>query len=504
MFKKILIANRGEIAVRVIRACRELDIPAVAIYSDADRHSLHVRYADEAYYLGPSKASESYLLGDKIIKIAKKCGADAIHPGYGFLAERADFSQSCQDRGITFIGPKPSSIAAMGDKQAARSTVTAAGVPIIPGTEGQGNLPDEELLKLAPEIGFPLLIKPTAGGGGKGMREVQNLKEMPGLLSAARREAESSFGDGNIYLEKLIQGARHIEFQILADQTGNVIHLGERECSIQRRHQKLLEEAPSPFIGNDQELRDKMGSVAVQAARSVEYINAGTIEFLVDKDKNYYFLEMNTRLQVEHPVTEAVTGIDIVKEQIRIAAGEPLLLRQEDITLNGAAMECRINAEDPFNGFLPSTGIIAQSLQPAGPGVRVDSGVYSGYEISPYYDALIAKLIVHESNRGKTIARMKRALKEYRIIGVRTNIPFHQHLLQNPSFQAGDFDTQFTENTLPDLSTSQDDKVLSEIAALAAVLAAHEHSQNSALDMQRSKRDPSNWKWVSRWEQTRE
>jgi len=504
MFKKILIANRGEIAVRVIRACRELDIPAVAIYSDADRHSLHVRYADEAYYLGPSKASESYLLGDKIIKIAKKCGADAIHPGYGFLAERADFSQSCQDRGITFIGPKPSSIAAMGDKQAARSTVTAAGVPIIPGTEGQGNLPDEELLKLAPEIGFPLLIKPTAGGGGKGMREVQNLKEMPGLLSAARREAESSFGDGNIYLEKLIQGARHIEFQILADQTGNVIHLGERECSIQRRHQKLLEEAPSPFIGNDQELRDKMGSVAVQAARSVEYINAGTIEFLVDKDKNYYFLEMNTRLQVEHPVTEAVTGIDIVKEQIRIAAGEPLLLRQEDITLNGAAMECRINAEDPFNGFLPSTGIIAQSLQPAGPGVRVDSGVYSGYEISPYYDALIAKLIVHESNRGKTIARMKRALKEYRIIGVRTNIPFHQHLLQNPSFQAGDFDTQFTENTLPDLSTSQDDKVLSEIAALAAVLAAHEHSQKSALDMQRSKRDPSNWKWVSRWEQTRE
>jgi len=504
MFKKILIANRGEIAVRVIRACRELDIPAVAIYSDADRHSLHVRYADEAYYLGPSKASESYLLGDKIIKIAKKCGADAIHPGYGFLAERADFSQSCQDQGITFIGPKPSSIAAMGDKQAARNTVTAAGVPIIPGTEGQGNLPDEELLKLAPEIGFPLLIKPTAGGGGKGMREVQNLKEMPRLLSAARREAESSFGDGNIYLEKLIQGARHIEFQILADQTGNVIHLGERECSIQRRHQKLLEEAPSPFIGNDQELRDKMGSVAVQAARSVEYINAGTIEFLVDKDKNYYFLEMNTRLQVEHPVTEAVTGIDIVKEQIRIAAGEPLLLRQEDITLNGSAMECRINAEDPFNGFLPSTGIITQSLQPAGPGVRVDSGVYSGYEISPYYDALIAKLIVHESNRGKTIARMKRALKEYRIIGIRTNIPFHQHLLQNPGFQAGDFDTQFIQNNLPVLSTSHDDKILSEIAALAAVLAAHEHSQKSALDMQQSKRDPSNWKWVSRWEQTRE
>jgi len=403
MFNKILIANRGEIAVRIIRACRELDIPAVALYSDADRHSLHVRYADEAYYLGPSKASESYLRGDKIIQLAKNCGADAIHPGYGFLAERADFSQACQDHGITFIGPKPSSIAAMGDKQAARATVTAAGVPVVPGTDGQGNLTDEQLIELAPEIGFPLLIKPTAGGGGKGMREVQNLEEMPGLLEAARREAESSFGDGNIYLEKLVQGARHIEIQILADQQGNVIHLGERECSIQRRHQKLLEEAPSPFIGSDQGLRERMGAVAVQAALSVDYINAGTIEFLVDEDKNYYFLEMNTRLQVEHPVTEAVTGIDIVKEQIRIASGQPLLVKQEDISLTGWAMECRINAEDPYRGFLPSTGIITQSLLPAGPGVRVDAGVYSGYEISPYYDALIAKLIVHESNREKTI-----------------------------------------------------------------------------------------------------
>ncbi len=504
MFNKILIANRGEIVVRIIRACRELDIPAVALYSDADRHSLHVRYADEAYYLGPSKASESYLRGDKIIQIAQNCGADAIHPGYGFLAERADFSQACQDHGITFIGPKPSSIAAMGDKQAARATVTAAGVPVVPGTDGQGNLPDETLLKLAPEIGFPLLVKPTAGGGGKGMREVQNLEEMPGLLEAARREAKSSFGDGNIYLEKVIQGARHIEFQILADQHGNVIHLGERECSIQRRHQKLLEEAPSPFIGSDQELREQMGTVAVQAARSVDYINAGTIEFLVDKDKNYYFLEMNTRLQVEHPVTEAVTGIDIVKEQIRIAAGQPLPLKQKDITFNGWAMECRINAEDPFRGFLPSTGIITQSLLPAGPGVRVDSGVYSGYEISPYYDALIAKLIVHESNREETIARMKRALEEYRIIGIRTNIPFHQNLLQNPDFLAGNFNTQFVQDVLPPLSASHQDKTLSEIAALAATLAAYEQCQRSALDIQQSKRDLSNWKWVSRWEQTRE
>ena len=504
MFKKILIANRGEIAVRIIRACRELDIPAAAVYSDADRHSLHVRYADEAYYLGPSKASESYLRGNKIIQIAETCGADAIHPGYGFLAERADFSQACQDQGITFIGPKPSSIAAMGDKQQARTTVTEAGVPVVPGTDGQGDLPDEKLLKLAPKIGFPLLIKPTAGGGGKGMREVQNLKEMPGLLVAARREAESSFGDSNIYLEKVIKGARHIEIQILADHYGNVIHLGERECSIQRRHQKLLEEAPSPFVGNDQELRNQMGSVAVQAARSVDYINAGTIEFLVDKDKNYYFLEMNTRLQVEHPVTEAVTGIDIVKEQIRIAAGQHLKVNQEDISLTGWAMECRINAEDPFCDFLPSTGIITQSLLPAGPGVRVDSGVYSGYEVSPYYDALIAKLIVFESNRDDTIARMKRALEEYRIIGVRTNIPFHQHLLINPDFLAGNFNTQFIEDDLPPLTASHDDKTLSEVAALAASLASYKASQRSALDIQRSQRDTSNWKWIDRWERTRE
>jgi acetyl-CoA carboxylase biotin carboxylase subunit len=504
MFNKILIANRGEIAVRIIRACRELDIPAAAVYSDADRHSLHVRYADEAYYLGPSKASESYLRGDKIIQIAETCGADAIHPGYGFLAERADFSQACQDQGISFIGPKPSSIAAMGDKQQARTTVTEAGVPVVPGTDGQGDLSDEELLKLAPKIGFPLLIKPTAGGGGKGMREVQNLEEMPGLLAAARREAESSFGDSNIYLEKVIEGARHIEIQILADQHGNVIHLGERECSIQRRHQKLLEEAPSPFVGSDQELRNQMGSVAVQAARSVDYINAGTIEFLMDKDKNYYFLEMNTRLQVEHPVTEAVTGIDIVKEQIRIAAGQPLKMNQEDISLNGWAMECRINAEDPFSGFLPSTGIITQSLLPAGPGVRVDSGVYSGYEISPYYDALIAKLIVFESSRNDTIARMKRALEEYRVIGVRTNIPFHQHLLNNPDFLAGNFNTQFVQDDLPPLTASHQDKTLSEVAALAASLASYDHHQRSALAIQRSQRDTSNWKWLGRWERTRE
>jgi acetyl-CoA carboxylase biotin carboxylase subunit len=502
MFNKILIANRGEIAVRIIRSCRELDIHTVAVYSDADRHGLHVRFADEAYYLGPSKASDSYLRGDKIIKIALNCGADAIHPGYGFLAERADFAQDCLDAGINFIGPKPSSIAAMGDKQTARSTVAKAGVPVVPGTDGLGNLTDEELIKHASEIGFPLLIKPSAGGGGKGMREVLGIKEMAGLLTASRREAQASFGDDTIYLEKMIQGARHIEIQILADQHGNVIHLAERECSIQRRHQKLLEEAPSPFIGDDEDLRQKMGQVAVQAARAVDYINAGTIEFLVDQDKNFYFLEMNTRLQVEHPVTEAVTGIDIVKEQIRIAAGQPLSHSQDEIKINGWAIECRINAEDPYRGFLPSTGMVTQSLLPAGPGIRVDSGVYSGYQITPYYDALITKLIVHEETREETIARMKRALEEYRVIGVRTNIPFHQALLDNPDFLAGNFDTQFVNDEVPPFTGLQKDEALPKVAALAAVLAAHENTQRSAIVIRRAKRDISNWKWMGRWERT--
>ena len=506
MFKKILIANRGEIAVRIIRSCREMGILSVAVYSDADRHSLHVRYADEAYHLGPPKASESYLLMDKIIDIAKQCGADAIHPGYGFLAERADFSQACKKNGITFIGPSASSIAAMGDKQIARSTVKKAGVPVVPGSDGRENLTDEELLDLAPDIGFPLLVKPSAGGGGKGMRQVNDLEEMPGLLQAARREAESSFGDGNIYLEKLIQGARHIEIQVLADSKGNVIHLGERECSIQRRHQKLLEEAPSPFIGDDQEMREKMGTVAVQAAQAVEYTNAGTIEFLVDNQKNFYFLEMNTRLQVEHPVTEAVTGIDIVKEQIRIAAGEPLQFKQEEIELNGWAMECRINAEDPFRNFIPSTGTIDQSLIPAGPGIRVDTGVYTGFEISPYYDALISKLIVHENTREETIARMKRALSEYRVIGIRTNIPFHRSLLENSNFLAGNFNTQFLDDEMLSqlVDGVEENEDLAEIAALAAVLATNKQTRKSAVFVQRGKRDESNWKWISRWEHTRE
>ena len=455
MFKKLLIANRGEIAVRIQRACRELGVKTVAIYSEADRHAMHVRYADEAYLIGPSQARDSYLRGDKIIDIARKCAVDAIHPGYGFLAERADFAAACADAGLVFIGPRPSAIAAMGDKAIARATVARAGVRIVPGTESAGPLRDDELLAIALNIGFPLLIKATAGGGGKGMREVRNAQEMPELLQSARREAESAFGDGNIYLEKTIEAARHIEYQIMADQYGNVIHLGERECSIQRRHQKLIEESPSPLLANNEDLRQRMGAVAIQAARAVDYANAGTIEFLVDKDQNFYFLEMNTRLQVEHPVTEAVTGIDIVAEQIRVANGRHLSHRQEDIQPRGAAIECRINAEDPYNDFLPSTGRISLMQVPTGPGVRIDTGVHVGFEISPYYDPLISKLISWGITRTEAIARMKRALYEYNITGVITNIKFLEKIMDTNDFTEGKYNTHFIEKNEEALKASR-------------------------------------------------
>ncbi|MBN1305545.1 MAG: acetyl-CoA carboxylase biotin carboxylase subunit [Anaerolineales bacterium] len=500
MFKKVLVANRGEIAVRIIRACRELGVQTVAVYSEADRQALHVRYADEAYLLGAAPSRESYLRDDKIIDIARKCGADAIHPGYGFLAERDDFAQTCEEAHISFIGPKPSAIAAMGDKGVARATVTKAGVSVVPGTEDVGNLSDEDLLAVAPGIGFPLLIKATAGGGGKGMREVRSLGEMPDLIKAARREAEASFGNGNVYLEKLVEGARHIEIQILADQYGNVIHMGERECSLQRRHQKLLEEAPSPFINDNETLRQKMGQVAVKAAQAVEYVNAGTIEFLVDKDSNFYFLEMNTRLQVEHPITEMVTGIDIVKEQIRIARGRQLGYTQEDIKLNGSAIECRINAENPYNGFLPSTGRIEHSLLPTGPGVRVDTGVYPGFEITPYYDPMIAKLVVWGETRAQAILRMRRALAEYHIIGVHTNIPFHQTMMDSHRFMGGQYDTRFVEERFDMHELDANKAVNIDVAAIMGVLAAHAEAQRSAQIVRRNVRDTSNWKWVGRWE----
>ncbi|MEW5872908.1 MAG: acetyl-CoA carboxylase biotin carboxylase subunit [Chloroflexota bacterium] len=503
MFNKVLIANRGEIAVRIIRACRELGMQTVAVYSEADRQALHVRYADEAYLLGPAPSRESYLRADKILAIAKKSGAGGIHPGYGFLAERADFAQACIDAGLAFIGPKPSAIAAMGDKAVARATVSAAGVPVVPGTEGEGALGDEDLLALAPRIGFPLLIKATAGGGGKGMREVRSLQDMPALIQAARREAEAAFGDGNVYLEKLLEGARHIEIQILADQFGNTIYLGERECSLQRRHQKLLEESPSPFVNEDQDLRQRMGLVAVRAAQAVGYVNAGTIEFLVDRDKNFFFLEMNTRLQVEHPVTEMATGVDIAKEQIRIARGRQIRYTQDDIQLKGWAIECRVNAEDPYNDFMPSTGRITHILLPTGPGMRIDTGVYPGFEISPYYDSLISKLIVWGETRAEAILRMRRALDEYQIVGVRTNIPFHQNLMDSHRFMAGQFDTRFVEERFSmDAAESRQEEQF-EIAAMIAALVAHRQAQRATHIVQRFARDASNWKWLGRWERMR-
>ena len=499
-FKKVLIANRGEIALRVVRACRELGLETVAVYSDVDRRGLHVRYADEAYLLGAAPSADSYLRMDKILEIAKKSGADAVHPGYGFMSERADFSQACEDEGITFIGPRPDAITKMGDKGIARATMAAAGVPIVPGTEGEVKLSNEELVNAAKKMGYPVLIKATAGGGGKGMRAVHDPAEIDSAIETARREAQSAFGDDNVYIEKLVEGARHIEIQLLADQQGNVIHLGERECSIQRRHQKLLEEAPSPFIGEDEEFRRKMGQVAVTAAQAVNYLNAGTVECLVDKDKNFYFLEMNTRLQVEHPVTEAVTGIDIVKEQIRIARGRQLNYTQEDVKMNGWSIECRVNAEDPYNNFMPSTGYISEHAVPTGPGVRVDTGVYNGFTITPYYDSMISKLIVWGENRAQAILRMRRALEEYKILGVVTNLPFHQNMMGQHRFIAGNFDTKFVEERFSMEKAEEGKESHADIAAIVATLVAHQQTERSAHIIRRAERDTSNWKWVGRWE----
>jgi acetyl-CoA carboxylase biotin carboxylase subunit len=491
MFKKILVANRGEIALRILRACRELGIDTVAVYSDVDRNSLHVRLADEAYPIGAAPARDSYLRMDKILDVARKSGADAIHPGYGFLAEREDFAQCCADENIAFIGPSPHAIAKMGDKAVARATVQRAGVAVIPGTEGEANLSDEELLNVAPKIGFPLLIKASAGGGGKGQREVRNIEDMAALLASARREAESSFGDGAVYLERLVEGARHIEFQLLGDEYGNIIHLGERECSLQRRRQKLVEESPSPAM--NETLRAKMGEMAVRAAQAINYTNAGTIEYLLDRQNNFYFMEMNTRLQVEHPITERVTGIDIVKEQIRIARGRKLRYSQADLAQRGWAIECRINAEDPFANFMPSTGVITRINFPTGPGVRVDTGVYEGFEVTPFYDSMIAKLICWGDSRAEAVLRMRRALSEFRILGVKTNIPFHVKLLESTRFQAGSFDTRFVEDrfALEEMEPPHPD-----MAAIAATMVAHQHGQQTASHIDRNERRTMlRWKW---------
>lgn len=492
-FDKLLVANRGEIALRVIRACQQLGIQTVAVYSDVDRSAPHVRYANEAYHIGPAPAAESYLAIDKLIDVARRSGAEAIHPGYGFLAERAAFAQACLDAGLVFVGPSPEAIRVMGDKLVARQTVMAAGVPVVPGT--QLGLDDEQLLAAAPEVGFPLLVKAAAGGGGKGMRPVHSPDQLPGALAAARREALAAFGDGTVYLEKMITESRHIEIQILADMHGNYIHLGERECSLQRRHQKVIEEAPSFVV--DQELRERMGQIAISAARSVNYINAGTIEFLVDKDKNFYFLEMNTRVQVEHPVTELVTGVDLLQEQLRVARGRRLRIGQEDVKIRGWAIECRINAEDPYNDYLPSTGTITTIRLPTGPGVRVDSGVYPGYEVTPYYDPLISKLICYGETRGEAVLRMRRALEEYRIMGVKTNIPFHQHMMDSHRFLSGQFDTKFVEDRF---SMSEREALNSLEAAILATLVAHRQGQQASQIVAPGARDTSNWKWLSRWE----
>lgn len=497
---KVLIANRGEIAVRINRACRDLGIPTVAVYSDADRTALHVRYADEAAYIGPPPPRESYLRQDQLIEIAKQTGADAIHPGYGFLAENADFAQQVIDEGLVWIGPPPSAIATMGDKQAARTAVKKNGVPLIPGTEA--GLRDGDLAAAAEKIGYPVLVKAVAGGGGKGMRPVHDPKRLSESLATARSEAENAFGNGDVYLEKLLVGARHIEFQILADMHGNTVHLGERECSIQRRHQKLVEEAPSVFV--DENLRQKMGEMSIAAAEAVNYVNAGTIECMVDRDKNYYFLEMNTRLQVEHPVTELVTGVDLVKEQIRIARGRRMGPTESLLEPTGWAIECRINAEDPYNSFIPSIGKITTLVTPTGPGVRVDSGVYSGYEITPYYDSMIAKLICWGDTRSEAMLRMRRALSEYTIMGVKHNIPFHLNLLNSFSFIAGQFDTAFVEERFSmDIYETPPTEAEIETAAIAATLVAHRNRRLASQVVIPAKRDTSNWKWLARWERMR-
>ncbi|MED4581546.1 acetyl-CoA carboxylase biotin carboxylase subunit [Brevibacillus choshinensis] len=442
MFQKVLIANRGEIAVRVIRACRELGIRTVAVYSEADREALHVKMADEAYCIGPKASKDSYLNIANIMSVATKVGADAIHPGYGFLAENADFAEICAACNITFIGPDPDAIVNMGDKSTAKDTMKTAGVPTVPGTEGL--IEDvEDAIKTANEIGYPVMVKATAGGGGRGMRVAVDDEDLEKAIRQAQNEAKTAFGNPGVYLEKFVEGPRHVEIQVMADKHGNAVYLGERDCSIQRRHQKLIEEAPSPALS--EELRKEMGEAAVAAAKAVAYHGAGTVEFLLDKHGKFYFMEMNTRIQVEHPVTELVTGFDLIKEQLTVAAGQPLSFTQEDIVLNGWAIECRINAENPAKNFMPSPGRITEYLAPGGFGVRVDSAAYSGYSIPPYYDSMIAKLIVWGKDRNEAIERMKRALGEFVVEGITTTIPFHLKVLEHEVFVSGHFDTKFLE-----------------------------------------------------------
>jgi len=445
MVEKVLIANRGEIALRIVRSCRELGIATVAVFSTVDKKALHVQLADEAVCVGDSLSNKSYLNIPNILAAATSRGVDAIHPGYGFLAENDKFAEMCNDHGIVFIGPSPKAIRSMGDKSTAKETMEAVGVPTVPGSKGLLSGVDEAY-KLADDIGYPVIIKATAGGGGRGMRLVEKADNLEKMFKAAQGEAEAAFGNDGLYMEKFIKNPRHVEIQILADRSGNVVHLGERDCSVQRRHQKLLEESPSPAINT--ELRKKMGNAAIAAAKSISYEGAGTVEFLVDDDDNFYFMEMNTRIQVEHPVTEMVTGVDLIAEQIKIASGFNLEFNQDDIHLNGHAIECRINAEDPSHNFRPSPGKITGWLPPGGPGVRVDSHVYTGYEIPPFYDSLIGKLIVWGKDRNTAIKRMNRALNECAVTGIPTTINFHLTLLNKVKFKEGKIHTKYVEEEL--------------------------------------------------------
>ena len=476
MFKKILIANRGEIACRVIRACREMDISTVAVYSDADKDALHVRMADEAFHIGPAPSSESYLRGDKIIEVAKQAGAEAIHPGYGFLSENAQFVRDVSAAGITFVGPPPEAMESMGGKISARKIAIEAGVPVVPGTtEPLASFADAKTV--AGEMGYPVMLKASAGGGGKGMRLVADESELKSALETAQSEAKASFGDDAVYIEKAVVRPRHIEIQVFSDAHGNHMHLGERECSIQRRHQKVIEEAPSPI--NSAELRQAMGECAVKVARAVNYVGAGTVEFLVsDVDRSFYFLEMNTRLQVEHPVTELVTGIDLVREQINVAAGKPLSFTQEDIRLSGHAIECRIYAEDPEVNFMPSPGRIVRLRIPQGPAVRDDGGVYEGSDVSIYYDPMISKFAVYGRDREQAIERMKRALREYKIAGLKTTIPFFRAVMEDDEFVGGRLDTGFIERFFDrrPKDVSHDDETR-DIGLIAAALAYQKKSR---------------------------
>jgi acetyl-CoA carboxylase biotin carboxylase subunit len=479
VFRKILIANRGEIAVRVMRACREMNIRTVAVFSEVDRKSLHVRYADEAYAVGPAPSTESYLRIDRILDAARRSGAEAIHPGYGFLAENPDFARACKDAGIAFIGPPVSAMELMGSKTASRRAVAQAGLPLVPGADR--NLESfEEIQRMAAEIGFPVMLKASAGGGGKGLRMVRAESELESAWRTARSEAQNAFNDSAVYLEKYIEHPRHVEIQILGDRHGHLIHLGERECSLQRRHQKVLEECPSPAMNDD--LRRRMGETAVRIGKLAGYWNAGTVEFLLDPQGNFYFLEMNTRLQVEHPVTELVVGIDLVKEQIGIAAGETLAWGQEDVQMRGAAIECRIYAEDPANNFFPSPGLIRRLQAPAGPGIRRDSGVYEGWQVPLEDDPLLSKLAVWATNRTEAIARLRRALGEYEIQGIRTNIPFFRRVLEHPDFVEGRLDTGFIDRVLAGGLMQEEPPAEEEecVAMLAALLHMERNSDAAA------------------------